>query len=298
MSTMHQVFWKVDEQGRTRARVWYVLVMWFSTCVLASMLAEAGVMWSSGKAMTSLEPFLAVALAKSVLTGLLTHVALGELCSGERTITAWSELLLLGTTGVLRSCVTGLGLCIVIVCPVVLQFVLVGTHWELTDEPCGVGLRVGYLMGWFLVALHEEMLFRSLFVTQLPSLLGYVGACSVSSFLFTLPHAISNPHPTTLLSLLGLGLLLHQLTKTTRSLWGSVTFHFLFNVMQTSFFGLPISGHSFPCSILTPTGRTIPHLEGSPWLLVIVVFLNGILFFSAHRSGIPIPSPSVFRTMH
>jgi membrane protease YdiL (CAAX protease family) len=140
-----------------------------------------------------------------------------------------------------------------------------------------------------IAATNEELLFRGYPFQKLVESLGPVGAVAVSSALFGLAH-LGNAHHTWISTvntmLIGIPLSIAYLR--TRSLWMPVGMHFIWNYVQGFVFGLPLSGYTFPTSLLKAQVHGAAWLTGSDYgpegglLCTVAVVGAGIfLFFSA-----------------
>jgi len=110
-------------------------------------------------------------------------------------------------------------------------------------------------------AVNEEAIFRGYPFQRLVESITPVGAIAVTSALFGLGH-LGNPHhtwiSTTNTMLVGIPFAIAYLR--TRSLWMPIGMHFSWNFLLGFLLGLPVSGITFPVSILQA------HVRGAAWL--------------------------------
>lgn len=135
-------------------------------------------------------------------------------------------------------------------------------------------------------AINEELVFRGYPFQRLVESFGPTGAVVVSSALFGLAH-LGNPHhtfiSTTNTMLVGIPLCIAYLR--TRSLWLPVGIHFIWNYAQGFLFGLPVSGYTFPKTLLNAQVHGGAWLTGSGYgpegglLCTLVVVAGGIFLF-------------------
>ena len=122
-------------------------------------------------------------------------------------------------------------------------------------NPLPARVELAYGSGMFLVLLisatNEELVFRGYPFQKLVESLGPPGAVAVSSACFGLAH-LGNSHHTWISTvntmLVGVPLSIAYLR--TRSLWMPVGIHFAWNYVQGFVFGLPVSGFTFPTTLL------------------------------------------------
>jgi membrane protease YdiL (CAAX protease family) len=147
----------------------------------------------------------------------------------------------LALPGALTELGRGFGLATVLIAvPVVLLWV--GGYFKVQ----GITLNFSLLhlfVGFFSVAVLEELLFRAILFRLLERSLGTVHAIVVSSALFSAVHLL-NPHADWLstLQLLVLGLLFIAAFLYTRRLWLCVGLHWGWNYAQGGLFSSPVSG--------------------------------------------------------
>jgi hypothetical protein len=148
----------------------------------------------------------------------------------------------------------------------------------------------GLAMVLLTAAINEELVFRGYPFQRLVDSFGPAGAVMVSSALFGMAH-LGNPHHTLISTantmLVGIPLSIAYLR--TRSLWMPVGIHFIWNYAQGFLFGLPVSGFSFPTTLLIAQVHGGAWLTGSGYgpegglLCTLVVVGAGIfLFLSPH----------------
>jgi membrane protease YdiL (CAAX protease family) len=160
-------------------------------------------------------------------------------------------------------------------------------------NPLPASAELAYGSGLFLVLLisatNEELAFRGYPFQRLVESLGPVGAVAVSSACFGLAH-LGNPHHTWISTvntmLVGIPFSIAYLR--TRSLWMPVGMHFTWNYVQGFVFGLPVSGFTFPHSLLKVQVHDATWVTGSDYgpeggLLSTVAIVGGgvFLFLSA-----------------
>lgn len=132
-------------------------------------------------------------------------------------------------------------------------------------NPLPARVELAYGSGMFLVLLisatNEELVFRGYPFQKLVESLGPPGAVAVSSACFGLAH-LGNSHHTWISTvntmLVGVPLSIAYLR--TRSLWMPVGIHFAWNYVQGFVFGLPVSGFTFPTTLLNA------RVHGGEWL--------------------------------
>lgn len=139
-----------------------------------------------------------------------------------------------------------------------------------------------------ITATNEELVFRGYPFQKLVESLGPPGAVAVSSAFFGLAH-LGNSHHTWIstLNTMLVGIPLSLAYLRTRSLWMPVGMHFTWNYVQGFVFGLPVSGYTFPTSLLNAQVHGAAWLTGSEYgpegglLSTIAVVGAGIYLFSA-----------------
>jgi len=152
--------------------------------------------------------------------------------------------------------------------------------------------ELAYGSGLFVVllvsAMNEELVFRGYPFQKLVESLGAPGAVVVSSAFFGLAH-LGNAYHTWISTfntmLVGIPLSIAYLR--TRALWLPVGIHFIWNYLQGFVFGLPVSGITFPTTLLNAQVRGSRWLTGSAYgpeggvlCVVTVVGAAIFLFFS------------------
>jgi membrane protease YdiL (CAAX protease family) len=133
-------------------------------------------------------------------------------------------------------------------------------HFAFTPHPM-------FLAGCFsailfvVAAAKEEVIFRGYAFQRLAEAITPVGAIAIMSAFFGLAH-FANPHRTWIstlnTALVGIPFCVAYLR--TRSLWMPIGIHFVWNLLQGFFMGLPVSGLAFSASVLTA------HVLGPAWL--------------------------------
>jgi hypothetical protein len=148
----------------------------------------------------------------------------------------------------------------------------------------------GLLLVLLISATNEELAFRGYPFQKLVESLGPLGAVAVSSACFGLAH-LGNPHHTWISTantmLIGIPFSIAYLR--TRSLWMPVGMHFTWNYVQGFVFGLPVSGYTFPHSLLKVQVRDATWLTGSGYgpegglLSTVAIGGAGICLFLSPR---------------
>ena len=148
----------------------------------------------------------------------------------------------------------------------------------------------GLFLLLFISATNEELVFRGYPFQKLVESLGPPGAVAVSSAWFGLAH-LGNSHHTWISTvntmLVGVPLSIAYLR--TRALWMPVGIHFTWNYVQGFVFGLPVSGFTFPTTLLHARIRGGDWLTGSAYgpegglLCTIFVLGAGIFLFFSPR---------------
>jgi hypothetical protein len=139
-------------------------------------------------------------------------------------------------------------------------------------------------------ATNEELVFRGYPFQKLVESLGPPGAVAVSSACFGLAH-LGNPHHTWISTvntmLVGIPFSIAYLR--TRSLWMPVGMHFTWNYLQGFVFGLPVSGYTFPHSLLKVQVHDAAWLTGSNYgpegglLSTVAIVGAGVCLFLSAR---------------
>ncbi len=133
-------------------------------------------------------------------------------------------------------------------------------HFSYAPHPV---LRVGSFTFVVLAvaAINEEAIFRGYPFQRLVESITPVGAIAVTSALFGLGH-LGNPHHTWISTantmLVGIPFAIAYLR--TRSLWMPIGIHFIWNFLMGFILGLPVSGLTFPASVLQA------RVHGAAWL--------------------------------
>jgi len=139
-----------------------------------------------------------------------------------------------------------------------------------------------------LAAINEEATFRGYPFQRLVESITPVGAIGVTSALFGLMH-LGNPHHTWFSTantmLVGIPLAVAYLR--TRSLWMPIGIHFIWNFLMGFLLGLPVSGLTFPVSVITARVRGAAWLTGAEYgpeggglATVVIVAATFYLVFS------------------
>jgi hypothetical protein len=135
-----------------------------------------------------------------------------------------------------------------------------GVHFSYAPHPMWRGGSITLVL-FAVAAVNEEATFRGYPFQRLVESITPGGAIAVSSALFGLMH-LGNPHhtwiSTTNTMLVGVPLAIAYLR--TRSLWMPIGMHFIWNFLTGFLMGLPVSGITFPASILQA------QIHGAVWL--------------------------------
>jgi len=142
----------------------------------------------------------------------------------------------------------------------------------------------------FISATNEELVFRGYPFQKLVESLGPPGAVAVSSACFGLAH-LANSHHTifSTVNTMLVGVPLSVAYLRTRALWMPVGVHFAWNYVQGFVFGLPVSGFTFPTTLLHAQVHGSDWLTGSAYgpegglLCTIAVLGAGIFLFLSPR---------------
>ena len=137
-------------------------------------------------------------------------------------------------------------------------------------------------------AINEEVMFRGYPFQRLVESITPVGAIAVTSALFGLLH-LGNPHHTWFSTantmLVGIPLAVAYLR--TRSLWMPIGIHFIWNFLMGFLLGLPVSGLTFPVSVIAARVRGAAWLTGAEYgpeggglATVVIVAATFYLVFS------------------
>ncbi|MBM4178763.1 MAG: CPBP family intramembrane metalloprotease [Ignavibacteria bacterium] len=115
-----------------------------------------------------------------------------------------------------------------------------------------------FLMGLIISSMGEEVLFRGTVLQALQQRFGTYAAVVITSALFASVH-LGNPYvePLAIASTFAVGLLLGMMTVLTSSLWMSMTFHVVWNVLSSALFG-EVSGLPPVVQILDIDTTSIP----------------------------------------
>jgi len=152
-----------------------------------------------------------------------------------------------------------------------------------------VGGGVFVLLLLLLGAVNEELVFRGYAFQRLVDCLGPVAAVVVVSGLFALAH-LGNPSRTwvSTLNTMLVGFPLAVAYLRTRALWLSIGIHFSWNFFQGYALGFPVSGITFPATLLRAQSGRLPWLTGGDYgpeggLIASVVIIAVTLYVSFSR---------------
>lgn len=144
-----------------------------------------------------------------------------------------------------------------------------------------------FAIGFILVGLFEELLFRSYMLFSLARGMGFWPGAIVTAVIFGAAHS-GNPgeHWYGLLAVVAVGLLFCLFLRRTGDLWFLIGFHFAWDWAETYFYGTPDSGIAASGSLFHAqfhgpawiTGGSVGP-EGSALCFVVIVITGGI--FSA-----------------
>lgn len=141
-------------------------------------------------------------------------------------------------------------------------------------------------------ATNEEMVFRGYPFQRLVESIGAVGAILVLSLMFGAIH-LGNPNRTWVstanTALVGIPFSIAYLR--TRMLWLPIGLHFSWNFLQGFVLGLPVSGISFPVSMLRAEASGPVVLTGGAYGPEAGLLATGVIVISA---GYLVLSPSVY----
>jgi membrane protease YdiL (CAAX protease family) len=150
----------------------------------------------------------------------------------------------------------------------------------------------GGLMALLFAASNEEMVFRGYPFQRLVESMGAVGAILVLSLMFGAIH-LGNPNRTWVstanTALVGIPFSIAYLR--TRMLWLPIGMHFSWNFGQGFVLGLPVSGISFPVSVLRAEVSGPAMLTGGAYGPEAGLLATGIIIISAGYLAL---SPSVY----
>ena len=141
------------------------------------------------------------------------------------------------------------------------------------------------LIFYFLVAICEELIFRSYLLSRFSKTYNPIAANLVTALLFSFVH-LGNDHVTLigLISICLSGFWFGQVTHHTGSIWPAVGMHWSWNFIQGPVFGYGVSGHHLP-------GLFIPTLQGSDSLTggafgiegsIVTVFMAFVAIIITH----------------
>ena len=118
-----------------------------------------------------------------------------------------------------------------------------------------------YVLLFFLVAVAEELWFRSFTLIQLSRALSFWPAAIVMSGLFLLAHTANvGENPLGLLAAALVGLVLAWSFRRTGALWFAIGFHTSWDYAESFLFGVPDSGGVLPNALMRPS------MHGADWL--------------------------------
>ncbi|HTX23423.1 MAG TPA: CPBP family intramembrane glutamic endopeptidase [Steroidobacteraceae bacterium] len=143
-----------------------------------------------------------------------------------------------------------------------------------------IGMQAAkYALLFVLVALTEELWFRSFVLVQLSRAVSFWPAALLMSGLFLLSHTANiGENPLGLLAASLVGLVLAYSFRRTGALWFAIGFHAAWDYAESFLFGVPDSGSVLPGALMRPTLGGPAWLTGGPTgpegsLLVYAVLL-------------------------
>jgi uncharacterized protein len=118
-----------------------------------------------------------------------------------------------------------------------------------------------YAVLFVLVAVAEELWFRSFILVQLSRAVSFWPAALLMSGLFLLSHTANiGENPLGLFAAALVGLVLAYSFRRTGALWFAIGFHAAWDYAESFLFGVPDSGGMLPGALMRPT------LHGPAWL--------------------------------
>jgi len=198
----------------------------------------------------------------------LAHVALAVVTVATTVIMVWLTREKLtrfgfaprGSRDLLIGLVTGLVLMPATLC---LMAAMGGFEFGAVALPAGrIALEAfRYVLLFFLVAVAEELWFRSFTLVQLSRALSFWPAAIVMSGLFFLAHTANiGENPLGLLAAAMVGLVLAWSFRRTGALWFAIGFHTSWDYAESFLFGVPDSGGVLPNALMRPS------IHGAEWL--------------------------------
>ena len=154
----------------------------------------------------------------------------------------------------------------------------------------------------FLLAFHEEILFRGIIFQSLIERFGEVTSTITLSIVFTFVHAF-NPEVTVLglVNIFIMSIALSVIYLKTLSIIHITLFHFFWNVFQALILGWNVSGYPFYYSITFFDASNVNTLfSGGKFgiedsLLVLIVMLPSIWFFQKYLKQTPFLSSLLYK---
>ena len=149
---------------------------------------------------------------------------------------------------------------VMIFATVALEWAGGGVRFSYVPHPMWRGGSITFLL-FAVAATNEEATFRGYPFQRLVESITPAGAIAVSSAIFGLMH-LKNPHHTGIstLNTMLVGVPLAMAYLRTRSLWMPIGIHFVWNFLMGFVTGLPVSGITFPASVLQA------KVHGAVWL--------------------------------
>ncbi|MFL5321374.1 MAG: CPBP family intramembrane glutamic endopeptidase [Myxococcaceae bacterium] len=150
----------------------------------------------------------------------------------------------------------------------VMAVLLISGAWSFDSTVPTAPVRelVASFIGFALVGLGEEILFRGVFFKAFEEWLGTAGALAITSLFFGVAH-LMNPNSSLLAAVaiaIEAGLLLGAAFLVSRSLWLPIGLHWAWNFTLGSVFGAPVSGQILP-SLLHGHSNGLLFLNGGTW---------------------------------
>ena len=173
---------------------------------------------------------------------------------------------------------------------VLLEMSAGGVRFSVIPHPALASSGLFSLFLFAIAAAKEEVIFRGYAFQRLAESITPAGAIAVSSAFFGLAH-LANPHRTWISTfntmLVAIPFCIAYLR--TRSLWMPIGMHFIWNLLQGFFLGLPVSGMVLSTSVLTPRVEGAIWLTGGAYgpegsLFATVAIFAGIIYLSRMKS--------------
>jgi membrane protease YdiL (CAAX protease family) len=167
-------------------------------------------------------------------------------------------------TGAGRDLLVGLGTGLVLMAGTLALMAALGgfTPGQLALPPGRIGPNaVKYALVFLLVALTEELWFRSFTLVQLSRALSFWPAAILMSSLFLLSHLANvTENPLGVVAAGAVGLVLAYSFRRSGALWFAIGFHASWDYAESFLFGVPDSGGVLPGALMHP------NLHGPDWL--------------------------------